>query len=129
MLNFPEFLDDMRQKYPRAGNSLIEHLARAYGTEMDKLMALIEEDTAMAAPLAPHLTETAAEIRYAARHELALTLEDAVFRRTGLCTLGHPGRAALQSAAAIMAGELGWDAAERARQIASVEQRFTPALP
>lgn len=129
MPDFPEFLDDMRRKYPHTGNSRIEHLARAYGAKMHNIMALILEDAAMAAPLAPHLTETAAEIRYAARHELAITLEDAVFRRTGLCTLGHPGRAALQSAAAIMAAELGWDAAERARQIASVEQRFTPAPP
>ena len=129
MRNFPEFLDEMRCKYPHAGNLRIEHLACAYGTEMDNLMALIREDTAMAAPLAPHLAETAAEICYAARHELALTLEDAVFRRTGLCTLGHPGMPALQNAAAIMSAELGWDAPERARQIASVAKRFTPALP
>ncbi|MEQ1889690.1 MAG: glycerol-3-phosphate dehydrogenase/oxidase [Alphaproteobacteria bacterium] len=122
--NFPAFAEEMRRQNPSLDRALIEHLAHAYGTGMDKLIALIAADQSMAAPLAAHLPEAGAQIRYAARHELALTLEDAVFRRTGLCTLGHPGMAALENAAAIMAGELGWDMAGRARQIAMVEKRF-----
>ncbi|MDP1670487.1 MAG: glycerol-3-phosphate dehydrogenase/oxidase [Alphaproteobacteria bacterium] len=127
MKNFPAFTAEMQKKNPSLDIALTAHLASAYGTHMDKVIELIAEDPAMAAPLAPHLPEIGAQIRYAARHELALTLEDAVFRRTGLCTLGYPGAAALENAAAIMGQELGWHAAERARQIAAVEQLFTPA--
>lgn len=127
MKHFPTFVQEAHKQNPELDRALIEHLARAYGTRMDKIIRLIAEDPAMATPLAPHLPEVAAQIRHAARHELALTLEDATFRRTGLCTLGHPGTAALEKAAAIMSGELGWDAPERARQIAAVERRFTPA--
>ncbi|MSP42223.1 MAG: glycerol-3-phosphate dehydrogenase/oxidase [Alphaproteobacteria bacterium] len=126
MRDFPDFLETMRQKYPHYGNALIDHLASAYGADMDKVLALIREDAHLAAPLAPHLPETGAQIVFAARHELAMTLEDAVFRRTGLCTLGHPGAEALEKACAILSAERGWDAPECARQIAAVERRFTP---
>ncbi len=127
MPDFPAFLNAMRQLYAAFDDGLIVHLALAYGARMHSIMELIREDAAMGAKLAPHLPEIGAQIRYAARHEMALQLEDATFRRTGLCTLGHPGAAALQTAAAIMGQELGWDAPERARQIAAVETRFTPA--
>ncbi len=127
MKHFPGFVQEALQSYPMLDAATVEHLARAYGTRMDKITGLITEDTAMAAPLAAHLPEVGAQIRYAARHELALTLVDAVFRRTGLCTLGHPGAAALENAAAIMGQELGWNMPERARQIATVEKVLMPA--
>jgi glycerol-3-phosphate dehydrogenase len=125
MENFPEFLEAMHHQYPQYDKVLIEHLASAYGADMDKVIALIREDAHMAAPLAPHLPEAGAQLLFAARNELAMTLEDAVFRRTGLCTLGHPGAEALEKACAILSAERGWDAPERARQIAAVERRFT----
>ena len=55
----------------------------------------------------------AVEIAHAAQHEMALTLADAVFRRTDLCTLGHPGEAALRAAAQVMATCQGWDRGRR----------------
>jgi glycerol-3-phosphate dehydrogenase len=124
MENFPAFADAARKQNPDLDAALVEHLARTYGARMDHITNLIAADPAMAIPLAAHLPEVGAQIIHAARHELALTLEDAVFRRTGLCTLGHPGLSALEKAATIMAQELGWDTAERTRQIAAVEQRF-----
>jgi glycerol-3-phosphate dehydrogenase len=51
----------------------------------------------------------AAEIVHAAGHEMALTLSDALFRRTDLCTLGHPGEPALRAAARVMGECMGWD--------------------
>ncbi|MFZ5931256.1 MAG: glycerol-3-phosphate dehydrogenase/oxidase [Pseudomonadota bacterium] len=126
MQNFPAFTDAACKQHPSLDMALVEHLARAYGVRMDNITGLIAEDSTLGTPLAAHLPEVAAQILYAARHELALTLEDALFRRTGLCTLGHPGTAALEKAAAIMAHELAWDAPECARQIAAVERRLMP---
>ena len=127
MKHFPTFLQEARKQNSELDGTLIEHLARAYGARMDKITDLIAQDATLATPLAAHLPEVGAQILYGVRHELALTLEDAVFRRTGLCTLGHPGMSALEKAAAIKADALGWDAPEGARQIALVEQRLTPA--
>jgi len=124
MTRFNRFVEEATARHPHLPRPGVEHLARSYGTRIDALAALITQDPAMGARLAPHLPELGAQIRYAARGEMALTLEDAVFRRTGLCTLGHPGATALQSAAAIMAQELGWDGAEFNRQITVVEQRL-----
>lgn len=129
MPHFPAFVQEARHSWPALDAATLDHLAAAYGARLPEIIDLIAGDDTMAAPLAPHLPEIGAQIRHAARHEMALTLEDAVFRRTGLCTLGHPGATALENAAAIMAGDLGWDAAERARQIAAAEKRFTPAPP
>ncbi len=124
MKRFSIFVKEAHIHYKQLDAALVEHLALTYGARMGKLTGLIADDPAMAAPLAPHLLEIGGQIRHAVRNELALTLEDAVFRRTGLCTLGHPGNAALMAAAAIMGGELGWDTPERARQVAAVERRF-----
>ena len=74
--------------------------------------------------MAPDRHTRVVEIEHAVRHEMARTLEDVVFRRTGLGTIGHPGREALLRCAAIMADHLGWDEDEQARQIAAVEDRY-----
>ena len=41
---------------------------------------------------------------------MARSLADVVFRRTELCTAGHPGEEALLASAALAGHELGWDA-------------------
>ena len=101
-------------------------LWQCYGYRMDDLLALIAQTPALAAPLADKRPEIGAQIVYAARTEMALTLADAVFRRTGLCTLGDPGAAALARAADLMAAELGWDEDTRTAQIRDVEERLAP---
>ena len=77
-------------------------------------------------PLAEGCAVTGAEILYAVRHEAAITLGDAVLRRTDAGTAGHPGREALEAAAAIMARALGWDTARIAAEVAEVEAVYPP---
>ena len=79
----------------------------------------------VAAALVPGADEViVAEILYALRHESARKLEDVVLRRTDLGTKGQPSAAALAACADLMARELGWDTARRAREIAATEARF-----
>ncbi len=120
---FNRFVEQARMRHASLPRGVITHLALAYGTRLDAIIALVDEEPAMGEQLTSHLPEIAAQIRYAVRSELALTLEDAVFRRTGLCTLGHPGNPALNTAARIMAQELGWSESEQKRQIDKVEQQ------
>jgi glycerol-3-phosphate dehydrogenase len=55
---------------------------------------------------------------------MARTLDDVIFRRTGLGTIGHPGPKALQRCLDIMAEILDWDEGEQQCQLAMVEERY-----
>ena len=68
--------------------------------------------------------DIAAEIVYAIRDEMALTLDDVVMRRTGIGQLGPPPDETLDTVSKIMAGELGWDEMRRAREISALAPWF-----
>ena len=101
----------------------IDHLARLYGNRLAKVLDLTVARPELARPLSAS-GDIGAQVLYAVRQEMAMTLEDAVMRRTGIGQLGDPGAEALSRAADIMAGELGWDAARRAREIESLAPNF-----
>lgn len=63
-------------------------------------------------------------VAYAVENEIAQTLSDVVFRRTGLGTARHPGSAALEIAADEMATQIGWSPAEKTDQLSAVESEF-----
>jgi glycerol-3-phosphate dehydrogenase len=89
-----------------------------YGSDAPALRALMESDAELAKPLHPALPITAAQIVWAAREEMARTVEDALARRTRALFLNCA--AALDMApkvAAIMADELKRDQAWRDAQI------------
>jgi len=102
---------------------LIDHLIRNHGAEIDQLVSMGKSMNALEQICADRKTLTV-EIIYAVEEEMARTLDDVVFRRTGLGTIGHPGAEALQRCLAVMAGILGWDEDEQQRQLAAVEARY-----
>lgn len=59
-------------------------------------------------------------IREAVRNEMALTLGDVVFRRTGLGEPPGPDRRSVCAAARIMARELGWDSTRETTEVEDV---------
>ena len=59
-------------------------------------------------------------IREAVRNEMALTLGDVVFRRTGLGEAPGPDRGAVRAAARIAARELGWDPVRESAEVEDV---------
>lgn len=63
-------------------------------------------------------------VRHAVREEMALTLEDLVLRRLDAGALRCPDRKELESFAAVMAGELSWDAARAEEEIGAVENCY-----
>ncbi|HKA93289.1 MAG TPA: glycerol-3-phosphate dehydrogenase/oxidase [Acidimicrobiia bacterium] len=95
-----------------------EHLAVRYGTEAALVEALVEDDRTLAEPLVPGLPYLKAEAVHAARREMARTLDDVLSRRTRARLLARDGSAAAaDDVAALVGAELGWDDAERARQV------------
>ena len=90
-----------------------------YGAAAGVILDLIAEDPALAARIVPDLPYIMAEVVYACRYEMALTLDDVLDRRVRVnFEAWDHGSAAAPAVAALMARELGWDAAEIARQVA-----------
>lgn len=122
---FESFVARLAHAYPVLPSQTVQFLARSYGSTVGTVLALCREDAGLLEPLAAEHPAIGAQVIHAVEHEMALTLEDVVFRRTGLGTLGFPGEAALARAAALMATRLGWDGRECARQCECVQARFT----
>jgi glycerol-3-phosphate dehydrogenase len=100
-----------------ADPDVVEHWVRAYGAEYPAILEYQAGSLTGDRRLCDAAPVTEAEIRHAVRREMAVTLTDAVMRRTGLGTLGFPGEAALERAAGLCAEELGWTEAARVRQL------------
>ena len=95
-----------------------EHLAHRYGTEGAEVEALVDQEPALGAPLVPGLPYLKAEAVHAVRSEMARTLDDVLSRRTRARLLARDDSvAAAEDTAALVGRELGWDDAERARQV------------
>jgi len=96
----------------------LEHLAHRYGGHARAVAAMMAEDPALAAPLVPSLPYRAAEAVFAARYEMATTLDDVLSRRTRALLLARDAcMAAAPAVAGLLAAELGWDQEERVRQV------------
>lgn len=105
---------------PRA----IDYLARIYGTELDKVLAIARENKKLAEPLNAD-GEMLAQVVYAVRHEMAKTLKDILLRRTGIGTLGNPGEKVLKMVAETAAKELKWNRARMMKELAEVKKALT----
>ena len=104
------FREEQKSRYgSMLAEPVINNLVTNYGANIHRVIELIEADKRLAEELVPDRQIVAAEIVYAARHEMACHLDDFVFRRTGLGTLGSPGEDVLRHCATLMAQELGWD--------------------
>jgi glycerol-3-phosphate dehydrogenase len=100
------------------GANIAEHLSQAYGTAADELLDLISSRPELGTRLVADLPYIGAEVVYACRAELALTIEDVLARRTHVA-LQEPSRgtAIAPSVADLMAAELSWSAEVRSRQL------------
>jgi glycerol-3-phosphate dehydrogenase len=64
-----------------------------------------------------------AEVVWAPRHQMAQTVEDVLARRTrALFPNARAAQAMAPEVARLMAGELGWDAARQASQVAAFSE-------
>jgi glycerol-3-phosphate dehydrogenase len=125
----------LAEQQPPEVRARTEHLAHRYGGETRVLLAMIERDANLADPLVPGLPYLKAEAVFAARYEMARTLDDVLSRRTRARLLRRDATAAVATeVASIVAPDLGWDQAEQSRQVAAYrafidEERSAPGLP
>ncbi len=94
------------------------HLASRFGGEMTALKTLIAADATLGEPLVDGLAYVRAEAVYAVRYEMALTLDDVLSRRTRARLFDRDATVACAAAvAALIAPELGWDAARQQSEV------------
>lgn len=108
---------------------IAEHLFENYGKGMEAVLEIASERGELAAHLSDARPNLAAEAVYCARHEMVEHLDDFVFRRTGLGTIGSPGSEAIERCAALIGAELRWDEARRTRETATVVEQLQRAGP
>jgi glycerol-3-phosphate dehydrogenase len=101
-----------------AGDRAEEDPLEVYGSDAAEIRALAEQNPHLAAPLHPALPYIGAEVVWAAREEMARTVEDVLARHTRALFLD--ARTAMQMArpvARLLAAELGRDDAWIASQV------------
>lgn len=108
----------IQQEYD-LGEATCKHLILKYGSRAERVVALIQEDAALAEPLLSHLPYLKAEVVYTARYEMAATPRDFLARRIRMeITDWDATLACLPTVCDLMGQELGWDAATE-RQMAN----------
>jgi glycerol-3-phosphate dehydrogenase len=98
----------------------IPHLIAGYGSRYGEVLDLADRPE-LKKRVAKHSPVIGAELVLAVRHEMAMTLADAMIRRTPVGALGHPGDDAIERAAAIVAPELRWSEEQTRREVAAVK--------
>ncbi len=110
-----------KKEYPK---DVIENMKYQYGTEHGRVMVKAEGDSDLGEKVTPDRPDILAQVVYAVPDEMALHLDDVVFRRTGLGTIGNPGDDALKKCADIMGELLGWGDDDKEHEIAWAQEYY-----
>jgi glycerol-3-phosphate dehydrogenase len=101
-----------------------------YGTDAMAILELAKENSELAKPLHPELPYIAAEVVWAARHEMCRTVDDALSRRTRALLLNARAAVAIAPAvASLLAKELGKDPAWVETQVAAFRTLAAQYIP
>ena len=97
---------------------VVEHLAFTFGSNANTVLDLVNEDKSLRERLIPDLPYLHAEVVYACRAEMAMTLEDVLARRTRIILEdAERGAGVAAEVAALMARELGWSSDQTRAQV------------
>jgi len=110
MDRFDDFLGKAMKKPPTGLDSeVIRHLVYSYGSEYPCILQTVEDNPKWGEKVVGSSEVIMAEVLHGVREEMAQKLTDIILRRTDLGSGGHPGDAALEACALVMAEELGWN--------------------
>jgi glycerol-3-phosphate dehydrogenase len=122
------FLETIKKNNSDFSAKTVEYLGKNYGLEYDRVLGIARENKGLAKPVNDD-GEILAQVVYAVRHEMAKTLNDILFRRTGIGTLGHPGETVLRLVARTAAKELRWNASRIKQELARAHAAFAVPRP
>lgn len=90
--------------------AIIEHLIASYGNDAAPVVGLVELDPMLGARICPNYAPIMAEVVFCVQREMAVSLEDVLFRRIRLGVLNHAETlAAAPKVARMMQRLLEWD--------------------
>ena len=116
---------DARREHDRGlPTDTIPHLIAAYGSRYRDVLDLAEGHPEWRTRIAEQSPVIGAELVWAVRKEMAITLRDAVIRRTPLGALGYPGDAATERAARMVGAELRWSETRLREEIDAVRSFY-----
>ncbi|MCK5028825.1 MAG: glycerol-3-phosphate dehydrogenase/oxidase [Bacteroidales bacterium] len=121
--NMESFIRQLVLRYPQFPEATINYIGRNYGLECHTIFRLAMYDK----PLMEVLTsdgEILAEVVYVIKKELAFTLSDIFFRRTGIGTLGYPGDEVFNKVVETTKDYLKWDDKKTQDEIKIVMSKF-----
>jgi len=126
----------LKAAHAGAAGDVVDRLVQVYGSNAAHILETMDQSPDLAARFVERLPLTRAEVDYVVRHEMALTLEDVLERRTRLL-LWDPenGLDAAEAVARQMGGLLGWpearvaDEVARYRSLAAHVKTFGPEIP
>ncbi|WP_324716601.1 glycerol-3-phosphate dehydrogenase/oxidase [Carboxydochorda subterranea] len=104
--------------------AISQRLLHTYGHEMGRLLQVMKEDADLARPIVPGLPWLRAEVVFACRATMAVTLEDMLVRRLRV-SLAAPGGGvpAAGPVAELMAEALGWSLERRRAELEHYQER------
>ncbi len=121
--NMELFIDELKKQYHNLSSKTVEYIGRNYGKQCHEVFSIAERN--------PHLAEVVthdggmlAEVEYAIKSEMANSLSDIFFRRTGIGTLGFPGKEVFNKVVRLAKELHGWDEKKTEHEIKSVMEVF-----
>ena len=102
----------------------IPHLIAAYGSQYGDVLNLTTARPELKARVARSSPVIGAELVLAARSEMAVTLADAMIRRTPVGALGYPGDDAVSRGADLVGAEHQWSEDRKGAEIAAMKSFY-----
>lgn len=121
-------IDEARRRHSKLAPDVVDHLVAAYGSRYSDVLTLCDGRPDLASRVSDRSPVIGAELIWAARAEMAVTLSDAVVRRTPLGALGYPGDPAVTRACALLAQECGWSSERQQSEVAALKRFYTDVL-
>ena len=117
------FIYQLVLRYPQFSQATINYIGRNYGLQCHTIFRLALYDK----PLAMVLNddgEILAEVVYVIKKEMAYTLSDIFFRRTGIGTLGYPGDETFNLVVKTAKENFKWDNQKTQEEVDKVMEIF-----
>jgi len=102
------------------------HLQRLFGMHAARIASMANARPDLAERIVPEMPVSGLQVVEAARHEMALTLEDVILRRTSLGSAGYPGDEAVTRVETLMREEVGWSTARAADEVQQLKEFYLP---
>ena len=112
------------QNYALQSDSDIERLIKRYGEGYRAIQGFISKDATLAEPITPSLPFTKAELLYACWGEMAMTLDDILWRRTRVGWTPGQGLDIALQIAQFLGEQNNWDQAKITAEVETYRERI-----